>query len=102
MTVFATCRSGLIVLICLASVCPWATSVIAADAQSIELPATDDGLPGAGPIRRYDGFKGLWTERRSAWAKRIEQDQKAVVFLGDISGFADPYSHNGNILHLLQ
>ena len=47
------------------------------------LPATDDGLPGAGPIRRYDWFQNLWRERRSAWARRREQDQGAVVFLGD-------------------
>lgn len=52
-------------------------------ASKIGLPATDDGLPGAGPIRRYDWFKGLWTQRRSAWAKRVDQDQKAVVLLGD-------------------
>lgn len=56
---------------------------VADDLPGIALPATDDGLPGAGPIRRYDWFQGLWNERRSAWAKRIEQDQKAVVFLGD-------------------
>jgi hypothetical protein len=31
---------------------------------NIELPKTDDGLPGAGPIRRYDWFKNLWTEKR--------------------------------------
>lgn len=53
------------------------------DLPNVELPANDDGLPGAGPIRRYDWFKSLWNERRSAWAKRIEQDQKAVVFFGD-------------------
>ena len=47
------------------------------------LPATDDGLPGAGPVRRYDWFQQLWRERRSAWAKTREQDQGAVVFLGD-------------------
>ncbi len=52
-------------------------------ALGIELPATDEGLPGAGPIRRYDWFKGLWTQKRTAWAKQIEKDQKAVVFLGD-------------------
>lgn len=52
-------------------------------APTVEIPATDDGLPGAGPIRRYDWFKNLWKERRSAWAKRVEQDQKSVVFLGD-------------------
>ncbi len=57
--------------------------VSADDAVGITLPATDDGLPGAGPIRRYDWFKSLWAERRSAWAKQVEQDQKAIVFLGD-------------------
>lgn len=50
---------------------------------AIDLPASDDGLPGAGPIRRYDWFKNLWTERHTAWAKRVEQDQKSLVFLGD-------------------
>ena len=50
---------------------------------SVELPATDDGLPGAGPIRRYDWFKNLWTEKRSGWAKQVEKDQKSLVFLGD-------------------
>jgi lysophospholipase L1-like esterase len=47
------------------------------------IPATDEGLPGAGPIRRYDWFQKLWRERRSAWAKNREQDRNAVVFLGD-------------------
>jgi lysophospholipase L1-like esterase len=47
------------------------------------IPPTDDGLPGAGPIRRYGWFERLWRERRSAWAQRVEQDQHAVVFLGD-------------------
>src|SRR6185436_17614461 len=44
---------------------------------------TDDGLPGAGPIRRYDWFRQLWHDRRAAWAKRVQSDQNAVVFLGD-------------------
>ncbi len=48
-----------------------------------QIPATDDGLPGAGPLRRADWFKNLWTQRRSAWAKEAAQDQGAVVFLGD-------------------
>ena len=50
---------------------------------SLQIPETDDGLPGAGPIRRYDWFKKLWSQRRSTWAQRIQQDQKAIVFLGD-------------------
>jgi lysophospholipase L1-like esterase len=48
-----------------------------------QIPATDDGLPGAGPIRRYDWFRKLWAQRRSAWAQRVQQDQNALVFLGD-------------------
>ena len=47
------------------------------------IPATDDGLPGTGPIRRYDWFRKLWLEKRSGWARRAEQDQGALVFLGD-------------------
>ena len=47
------------------------------------IPASHAGLPGAGPIRRYDWFQRLWRERRSEWAGRVEQDRRAVVFLGD-------------------
>jgi lysophospholipase L1-like esterase len=48
-----------------------------------QLPPTNDGLPGAGPIRRYDWFRNLWAQRRGAWAQRVQQDQGAFVFLGD-------------------
>ncbi len=48
-----------------------------------KIPDTDDGIPGAGPIRRYDWFKSLWRQKRIAWSKRLEQDKGAVVFLGD-------------------
>ena len=48
-----------------------------------QIPATDDGLPGAGPIRRHDWFRKLWTEKRSGWAARVAKDRGAVVFLGD-------------------
>ena len=54
-----------------------------AHAASLDIPATDDGLPGAGPIRRQDWFQKTWTEKRNAWAKRVEKDQGALVFLGD-------------------
>src|SRR5574341_1591200 len=47
------------------------------------IPATDAGLPGAGPIRRADWFQRLWRERRSGWAERVGDDRHAVVFLGD-------------------
>ncbi len=49
----------------------------------VRLPDSDDGLPGAGPIRRYDWFRSLWLQRRSAWLQRQQTDQNAVVFLGD-------------------
>ena len=49
----------------------------------LQIPDTDDGLPGAGPIRRYDWFRKLWSDRRTAWAARLERDRNAVVLLGD-------------------
>lgn len=52
-------------------------------AARLAIPETDDGLPGAGPIRRYDWFQNLWLERRAGWAARVAQDQNAVIFLGD-------------------
>lgn len=63
-------------------------------ASTLSIPKTDDGLPGAGPIRRYDWFRKLWAERRSAWAQRTEQDRNAVVFLGDsiTQGWGDDFS----------
>jgi len=51
--------------------------------DKFSIPASDSGLPGAGPIRRYDWFQSLWRERRSEWAGQVEQDRNAVVFLGD-------------------
>lgn len=59
-----------------------ASHAAAADSR-FEIPATDDGLPGVGPIRRYDWFRSLWRERRSAWARSVQQDQGALVLLGD-------------------
>lgn len=60
---------------------------------NLEIPATDEGLPGAGPIRRADWFRDLWAQRRAAWAKRIEADQKSLVFLGDsiTQGWGDDF-----------
>jgi lysophospholipase L1-like esterase len=60
-----------------------AHTVLLAPDPRFEIPSTDDGLPGAGPIRRYDWFKKLWAERRAGWARRVAADQGAVVFLGD-------------------
>jgi lysophospholipase L1-like esterase len=59
-----------------------AASTAPVDAR-FQIPASDEGLPGTGPIRRYDWFRALWAERRAAWAQRVELDQGALVFLGD-------------------
>jgi lysophospholipase L1-like esterase len=76
-------KPSLRLLLAASCLLPVLTTASADDVASIALPATDDGLPGAGPIRRYDWFQGLWKERHATWAKRIEQDQNSVVFLGD-------------------
>jgi hypothetical protein len=57
------------------------SAVVAAD--QFELPTSEDGLPGEGALRRYEGYVKRWPQLRAAWAKRAEQDEGAVVFLGD-------------------
>lgn len=57
-------------------------SSVAAD-DRFALPATEEGLPGEGLLRRYDGYVKRWPEFRRAWSQRVDQDQKSVVFLGD-------------------
>jgi len=52
-------------------------------ASKFAIPATDKGLPGEGPIRRYAWFQNLWEKKRTSWAKQVKQDQGALVFLGD-------------------
>ena len=63
-------------------------------ATSFEIPATDDGLPGAGPIRRAEWFRKLWSERRARWAGRADRDRNAVVLLGDsiTQGWGEDFS----------
>jgi len=70
-------------LIALAAVAPAAPQAAAPAQDPFAIPATDDGLPGKGPIRRYDWFQKLWRERRSQWARERAPDKGAVVFLGD-------------------
>jgi len=62
----------------------------------LAIPETDEGLPGVGPIRRYDWFRSLWLERRSNWAHRVDQDRGAMVFLGDsiTQGWGDDLDKN--------
>ena len=62
-------------------------------ADAFTLPATDDHLAGSGPLRRYDWFQNLWRKKRSVWAQQVEQDQGALVFLGDsiTQGWGDDF-----------
>ncbi len=81
-----TIASATILLALGLSIASGAEAAGTATAETLDrfaIPATDDGLPGAGPIRRYEWFQKLWRERRSVWAQQVDQDQRAVVFLGD-------------------
>src|SRR5438105_12124934 len=49
----------------------------------LQIPDTDDGLPGQGPIRRYDWFRKTWHDRRAKFAAAAERDRNAIVMLGD-------------------
>lgn len=48
-----------------------------------DLPARDDALDGAGPVRRDDWFVNFWRNRRATFAERADRDREAVVFFGD-------------------
>lgn len=63
-------------------------------ATRFQIPATDEGLPGAGPIRRSDWFRKLWSDRRSQWAAYVERDRGSVVLLGDsiTQGWGEDFS----------
>ena len=62
-------------------------------ADPFELPAVEDGLPGEGKLRRYDGYVKGWRERRRAWSQRVAADKGSVVFLGDsiTAGWGDGF-----------
>jgi acetyl esterase/lipase/lysophospholipase L1-like esterase len=64
----------------------------AADSR-FEVPESDEGLLGAGPIRRHEWFRPIWRERRKQFAERAKQDHGAIVFLGDsiTQGWADDF-----------
>lgn len=66
--------------------CLFATVASAQEVQLLPekaLPVDETNLPGEGKLRRYENYVKRWHEARSKWATQIQQDQKAVVFLGD-------------------
>jgi lysophospholipase L1-like esterase len=89
-------RSAITLLVCFP--CTWAVvrafgQAAVAEPPSVALPATDEGVPGIGPIRNEPWFVQLWNERRTAFAERAEQDRGALVFLGDsiTQGWGDDF-----------
>ena len=59
----------------------------------LEIPDTDAGLPGAGPLRRSEWFRGVWRKRRQSWLDKTEAQRGSVVFLGDsiTQGWGDDF-----------
>jgi lysophospholipase L1-like esterase len=57
--------------------------VVAPEDARFDVPATDDGLPGTGPIHRADWFRKNWIALHKQWAQDVQKDQGALVFLGD-------------------
>ena len=79
-------RSAFLALLAFAIALPslrCAEAAPAAPDPRFEVPPTDDGLPGTGTVQRADWFRKIWRERRSAWAGQVQQDQGALLFLGD-------------------
>lgn len=80
-------RYLLVLVICFCCALPQlaAQNTAVADpvANAFELPNSNDGLPGAGPIRRAVWFKLLWKNRRAKFAANADEQSGAVVFLGD-------------------
>lgn len=86
------------IVICGLSVLPdlahsQATSQADTKVSPLALPDTDEGLPGAGPIRRYEWFQNLWIKRRETFAANAAASRGAIVFLGDsiTQGWGDDF-----------
>jgi lysophospholipase L1-like esterase len=50
---------------------------------ALRYPANPDLLPGNGPAQKWDQFPRVWSERRTEFWQHRQQDQGAVIFLGD-------------------
>ncbi len=52
-------------------------------ADPYAFPESNEGLPGAGPLRDYEPYQERWPEFRARWAEEAKGDLGSVVFLGD-------------------
>lgn len=72
-----------------ASLCSFSLTLLIAEEPSssspLGLPSVDDekDVPGEGLLRRYTNYAEKYPQKRAEWAKEVEKDQGAVVFLGD-------------------
>ena len=73
-------------------------SIDLASAGKWSIPTTDEGLPGEGPIRRFQWFQNLWEKKRSGWSKQVQQDQGALVFLGSAGQVLNIYAQVGLVM----
>ena len=75
---------GVLVGLCCIAVPATAQEKAAPDVeQKLAIPISDEGLPGAGPIRRSEWFQKTWLTRRGQFTKDAADKQGAVVFFGD-------------------
>jgi lysophospholipase L1-like esterase len=95
MTCFSIRWSFLVLICLLISDANLHGQAVAELPPELAIPETDEGLPGAGPIRRADWFHDIWNKRRADWAGREQQDQGALVFLGDsiTQGWGDDFGN---------
>ncbi len=56
---------------------------VAQESDPLAIPDSDEGVPGAGPLRRTDWFRGVWKGRRSSWLNDTQKPKDPIVFLGD-------------------
>lgn len=54
-----------------------------AGTATFDVPEASDSLPGAGPMQSGDWFDNVWEDRRTRFAENAQNQQGAVVFLGD-------------------
>ena len=56
---------------------------VAQESDPLAIPDSDEEVPGAGPLRRTDWFRGVWKGRRSSWLNDTQKPKDPIVFLGD-------------------
>jgi lysophospholipase L1-like esterase len=59
------------------------TNALAPLAPALQYPTNEALLPGKGPVQSWKPFPRLWAMRRAQFLHQRQQDQGAVVFLGD-------------------